>query len=86
MMMADGDSGHVKMRLTDMTSRDQDIHKGGMEDARPTEASNAPGQIGHLTSHARVKTMARARGPTQARSWWSPHLRQTFARARRAHP
>ena len=42
MTMADGNSGHGKMRLTSMTSRYHDIHKGAMEDALPTEASNAP--------------------------------------------
>ena len=25
------------------TTRDQDIHKGAMEDERPTESTNAPG-------------------------------------------
>jgi hypothetical protein len=31
------------MRLSFATSRDQDIHKGAMEDGRPSETSNAPG-------------------------------------------
>ena len=41
MTMADGSSGHGKMRLTSVTSRYHDIHKGAMEDARPTEAKTA---------------------------------------------
>jgi hypothetical protein len=31
------------MRLPTETSRDQDIHKGAMEDERPSETTNAPG-------------------------------------------
>ena len=29
------------MKLMTMTSRDQDIHKGAMEDERPSETTNA---------------------------------------------
>jgi hypothetical protein len=31
------------MRLPTETSRDQDIHKGAMEDGHPSETTNAPG-------------------------------------------
>jgi hypothetical protein len=31
------------MRITALTSRDHDIHKGAMEDGRPIETTNAPG-------------------------------------------
>jgi hypothetical protein len=31
------------MRNTVTTTRDQDIHKGAMEDERPAETTNAPG-------------------------------------------
>lgn len=37
-----GDSDGAKMRPTAVTSRDQDIHKGAMEDGRPSETTNAP--------------------------------------------
>jgi hypothetical protein len=38
-----GNSGGAKMRPTAVTSGDQDIHKGAMEDERPSETTNAPG-------------------------------------------
>lgn len=38
----DGDSDGAKMRFKTVTSRDQDIHKGAMEDGRPSEMTNAP--------------------------------------------
>ena len=31
------------MRIKAATSRDHDIHKGAMEDERPSDISNAPG-------------------------------------------
>jgi hypothetical protein len=36
-------SGDAKMRLTAVTSRDNDIHKGALEDGRPSATTNAPG-------------------------------------------
>ena len=42
-MTANTNSGGAKMRPTTMTSRDQDIHKGAMEDGRPSATTNAPG-------------------------------------------
>ena len=43
MTAVNGNSAGVKMRLTASTSRDQDIHKGVLEDSRPSATTNAPG-------------------------------------------
>jgi hypothetical protein len=43
MTTGNGTSGGAKMRLTAVTSRDHDIHKGALEDGRPSETTNAPG-------------------------------------------
>lgn len=43
MAMATGNAGGAKMRLRASTSRDHDIHKGAMEDGRPSATTNAPG-------------------------------------------
>ena len=37
------DSSAVTMRRLTLTSRDHDIHKGAIEDGRPSGTSNAPG-------------------------------------------
>jgi hypothetical protein len=43
MPMANGNVGGAKMRLRASASRDHDIHKGAMEDGRPSATTNAPG-------------------------------------------
>jgi hypothetical protein len=43
MTRAYGHSGGAKMKPTTVTSRDQDIHKGALEDGRPSATTNAPG-------------------------------------------
>jgi hypothetical protein len=43
MTTANVHSGDAKMRLTAVTSRDHDIHKGALEDGRPSATTNAPG-------------------------------------------
>jgi len=43
MTIANGNAGGAKMRLTAASSRDQDIHKGTLEDGRPSATTNAPG-------------------------------------------
>jgi hypothetical protein len=39
----DGNSDAATMRRAALTSRDHDIHKGAIEDARPSATTNAPG-------------------------------------------
>jgi hypothetical protein len=43
MTRANGNSGGAQVRPTAVTSRDQDIHKGALEDGRPSATTNAPG-------------------------------------------
>jgi hypothetical protein len=43
MTAMNGNSAGVKMPLTASTSRDQDVHKGVMENGRPSATTNAPG-------------------------------------------
>jgi hypothetical protein len=43
MTTVNGNSSGVKMLLTASASRDQDIHKGVLEDGHPSTTTNAPG-------------------------------------------
>lgn len=43
MTTANNDSDRATVRRTVVTSRDHDVHKGAIEDGRPSDTTNAPG-------------------------------------------